>query len=645
MTTQFRINTVLISTIEGNVEYTFPSDLTVLAGRTGVGKTTLLELIKYGFGGDGALADVVRNHVDGVTLEVLMGESRFRIYRSVDSAKRNAVRVYDLIAHERLPDHFTDYRQQPSLNTLLMQALGLPDDVRAAARTKGSSRAGDRITFADVFSYLYVPQSAINREIAHSEEGYREPKRKAVFELLFGLTNTDILKMQSEVNILNGSIAEAEREHATVLAFLRESNTAEQVDAQAAFQEAVAEQRAAEEEQRRLRDTVDPIADRETQALRDLLNEAERGVAEARSVVIDLTRRQGEYRGERRRVQADLHRLERMHDAGERLADIEFVVCPRCMQSLAGREIPHGSCRVCLQPDPVPATEGAGGGQYELLQLKDQLVEMENHLAVIDHQLRLTMQMVSDREQLVQSLTVQIDARTAERITPRLQAFSDAADRLAVARTKQEYLEQVLRQWDRADDLGTAVQDLQEEKAQIVADMERAQDALNSRRRSILEALNEEFQEAAAAIGIPGVTNAGIHATNYLPLLNGQRYSQFSGPGGGIITATQVAYWMSLLAVAVRDRETRYPAFLMIDSPRLALNTAEALSAALYRRMVRQADANPGRVQMIVADNELPAEYRGDYRQIDFSYEQPTIATVSHPGPDAVKLMVAPHES
>ncbi|MEU8061794.1 AAA family ATPase [Microbispora bryophytorum] len=644
MTTRFRINTVLISTAEGDVRYSFPSDLTVLAGRTGVGKTTLLELIKYGFGGDGALADVVRNHVDGVTLEVTLGESRLRIYRSIDTAKRNVVRIDDLITQERLPDHFIDHRQQPSLNTLLMKALGLPDDARAAARTKGSSRAGDRITFADIFSYLYVPQSAINREIAHSEEGYREPKRKAVFELLFGLTNTDILKMQSEINRLNGVITEAEKEYSTVLAFLRESNTAERIDAEAAFQEAIAEQRAAEEEQRRLRDSIDPIADRETQALRDLLAEAERGLAEVRSAVIDLTRKQGEYLGERRRVQADLSRLERMHDAGERLADIEFVVCPRCMQSLAGREIPHGSCRVCLQPDPVPATEDASGDQYELLQLKDQLVEMENHLAVIDHQLRLTIQMVSDREQLVQSLTAKIDSRTAERITPRLQAYSDAADRFAVARTKQEYLKQVLRQWDRADDLGRAVQELQEEKAQIAADMGRAQSALDSRRRSIIEALNEEFQEAAATIGIPGVTTAAIHSTNYLPLLNGQRYSHFSGPGGGIITATQVAYWMSLLAVAVRDRETLYPAFLMIDSPRLALNTAEALSAALYRRLVRQADANPGRVQMIVADNELPAEYRGDYSQVDFSYEQPTIATVPHPGPDAVKLMVAPYD-
>jgi len=55
-----------------------------------------------------------------------------------------------------------------------------------------------------------------------------------------------------------------------------------------------------------------------------------------------------------------------------------------------------------------------------------------------------------------------------------------------------------------------------------------------------------------------------------------------------------VAYWTSLLAVALRRGDTFYPALLIIDSPRLALNEAEALSAALYRRPVTQADASPG---------------------------------------------------
>ena len=173
MTTRFRIDAVALHTTEGTVHYEFPSDLTVLAGPTGVGKTTLLELVKYGLGCDGKLAPVAIDHVHDVTVDITVGPSRLRITRSIDPRKGRTVRVTDLITRERLPDHRAD-SGEPSLNTLLMTALGLPDDMRAAARTGTSSNAGARISFADVFSFLYVAQSDINRDIAHSQESYRD---------------------------------------------------------------------------------------------------------------------------------------------------------------------------------------------------------------------------------------------------------------------------------------------------------------------------------------------------------------------------------------------------------------------------------------------------------------------------------------
>ncbi len=48
------------------------------------------------------------------------------------------------------------------------------------------------------------------------------------------------------------------------------------------------------------------------------------------------------------------------------------------------------------------------------------------------------------------------------------------------------------------------------------------------------------------------------------------------------------------------------------------------------------ADAADGRVQVIIGDNELPADYRRDYEQINFDYDHPTVPTVRHPGRDAV---------
>lgn len=628
MTVRFRLNAFTLDTTEGEVAYEFTSDLTVLAGPTGVGKTTLLELIKFGLGGEARLAPVAEEHVNAVTVDITLGDSRLRITRSLDAAKRKTVRVTDLITQERLPDHNVS-TEQPSLNTLLLAQFGFPDDMRAAAGGK-STREGNRISFADILTYLYIPQYEINRDIARSQDSYLEPKRRAVFELLFDLTDSEILAMRSRVNKLKSEIDEADKQHRTVSEFLRASGTTGRIEAERILAEAEQDQRDAERELRALRDAIDPVTDRQTQVLRDLLTEAERSLADARSDVVELVRKQAEYTAERRRVQADLDRLDRMRDAGERLARIEFTVCPRCMQGLARQHTPADACRLCLQPDPVTSTHEFD--QYEIRQLTAQLAEMDDQLDLLSTQLGAVTRAIADREQLVHNLTNDLETRTTDRVTPRLQAFSDTSARLAMAKAQQEYFETTLRQWDQVTDLENFADTLRVERERLKGQLARSTEELKSRRMQIIDEISEEFKDTVEALRIPGVQTAAVHPEKYLPVLNGKIFSKVVQVGGGMATATQVAYWTSLLAVALRRRDTHYPTFLLVDSPRLALNTATDLTAALYRRLVTQADANSGRVQFIIADNELPATYRSHYNQIDFNYPNPTIATIDHPG-------------
>lgn len=634
MTTMFRIEQVRLDTTGGPVEHSFPSDLTVLAGPTGVGKTSLFELVKYGFGGDGLITSVADQSISFVHLTIRIGSERFRLSRAIGADRGNRIEVTDLIAGERLADHHAD-KTTPSISDLLLTALGLPTGLKAAARTSKSTKQGASITFNDVFRFMYVPQVAINREIAGSSANYYEPKRKTVFELLFDLASPELIEMRSRLTTLNSQASTARTQVEAVERFLADSGTTNRIEAELQLARIRQHGVDASAEMNRLTDVMVETTDRETQALRDLLSEAERGLAEARLLFSDLAREAAEYASEKRRLELDVARLDRLKSAVARLANIEFSSCPRCLQSL-DREVPERTCRVCLQDDVVqdlPAT-----GQYEAAQLRSQLEEIDVQLVQVQSAQAAAETAAEERRGLVQRLNLQIDDRTKERVSPRVQAFADAARLVERAAVQGAALEQVLRQWDRAEDLRIEAERIEAERTDLRTRI-RSQEAQDANRRAeVMSELDTEFRATVRAFGIPAGQQATISGDSYLPEFAGRRFDKVS-LAGGIATATQVAYWMSLIAVAARRRDTKYPGFLMIDSPRLAFGNAEGMAAQMYRRFVAQVGASPGRLQFIIADNELPETYGRDFAEMVFSIEEPTVPTVPHPGPAYVEII------
>lgn len=630
MTVTFRINEFVAHTATGDTKYEFPADLTVLAGPIAVGKSTLFEAMKYALGCDALLSDVMRTSVASVSIDVSLGSERYLLRRDIAAADTSHVIVVDLHDKTRLRDHSTSAAEEPSLNSLLLTALGLPDDMLAASSSSSSTKKGNRISFADVLKYLYVPQAEINRVIANSEDSWYAPKRKAVFELLFDLTSPEILKTQSDIAVARGRVEEVEKPAATVHQFLSDSQTPSREHLEHRQEETTKAQDNAARRLDEIRLGLAPAIDGETQVLRELLLQAEQRHGEAAEQRSFIKQQLVDFEAETRAVRQDIERLARMQLAGARIAQIEFTTCPRCMQSVTQRHIPADHCPLCMQIDPVPHSSPDTIGA-EAIQLKGQLQELIDQTMALRRELGAIDEAVEERAGLIGRLSDAITQRTTSRVTPQLQAYADAFSQVATAKVQLVEIDERLMLWDRADDLDARVGAEREALKGLEGHLVRLREDVAARKTEILGELNAEFTDTVLAVGVPGAVTAEIDPKSYLPLINGQQLSKLS-PAGGLRTMTIVSYWVTLLTVALRRRDTLYPGFMLIDSPRTSLNDNDTLSEALYRRLVTMADAAEGRVQLIIGDNELPASYHRDYAQFDFTYDNPTIGSVPHPG-------------
>lgn len=175
------------------------------------------------------------------------------------------------------------------------------------------------------------------------------------------------------------------------------------------------------------------------------------------------------------------------------------------------------------------------------------------------------------------------------------------------------------------------------------AELVSAKAALESHKSTILDDIEKEFIGTIKGLKIASVETSGFDRDNYLPLINGKAFTKAMMSGGGSMTAMQIAYWTSLMTVAERTG-VPYPSILIIDGPRLALDPGSVTCKAIYQRLVRGVSESPGAVQFIVADNEIPNDYHGDFSRVGFDYGHPTVSTVRHPGQGNVDVIASADE-
>ncbi|MFE5097077.1 hypothetical protein ACFRCI_43965 [Streptomyces sp. NPDC056638] len=635
MAFHLRFHTLTVTTADAEKTYRFEGPATVVSGPSGTGKSSLLMLLKHVVGGKAVLTPAVRDHVLSARAEVFIGEQHMVLKRTVNGDRSDQVDVLDpgtLATRDTFAVRADDNLR--SLSDYLLTAVDFPRETISASRD-GKATTRD-LTFIDLFAYAYREARNIDREVVGHLDTWFNPKRTALFKLMFALTDSTVLELSRQLGELKEKLREKTAESENVLNFLgvsdprtEEELRAELVSLRDMLQRADAALGSLRHELEEstaadavLRQELRVAVDSARAAAQEVL--AAQDLVEARAAVVA-------------QVELDLSRLDRSATAIEKLSPFDFVVCPRCMQRLTARPVPEDHCVVCLQHDPhdedIDPAAIAQTRTSLALQLQDAQAVFEADARVLE----TARQRAQQTDFLAHSVRRQLDAQTRDLVAPRFDAIAEASARAASLRAAIDSVTQVRNSWERAHVIEREVRELKAQRTRASAD-KKARTAELAARQTLVTDLGRDFNTMISELRpAPWIESATIDPTSYLPVVDNHSFESLQADGGGIVTCINVAYSLTLLEFGITHPDVRVPSLLIIDSPRKASGSNlddQARGHRTYRRFQTLAEAHASQMQLIIADNDSAPIPGTAFGKIELDYDEPLVPGVAHPGPE-----------
>ncbi|MDG4768031.1 AAA family ATPase [Solwaraspora sp. WMMD406] len=633
MATNLRIRSLSVATNTAARSFDFASPLTLVTGTTGMGKSTLLMLIKHALGGNAALTPAVVQHVTHVDLAIQAGDNPLILRRRVgtDAGIVEIIEPGSGVVEQTWPVSPTP-ADGPSISRFLLEALGIPVE-RVPTSRMGVNARTTALTFRDVFRYCYLQAKEIDRSVVGHLDQNVNPKRIATFELMFGLTDPELLDLKRRRGLERDQAKQLEKDAVAVDRFIREAGIADPDELRARRLQLLQQLGAAEDGLRAIREEVEALTAAEEERrgrLSAALSNSKKLHEEADLLAMAVRGREAVLA----QLNLDLAKAERLSTAVGLLSPFEFSTCPRCMQELGSRELAETDCLLCCQPvQPVDLGDIQSSAQ-NVERIHDQMAETEQLLRS-DIAAHAQAQQVAGRADAeLEVLHREYDQATAGAVSPRIELVARLSRETEALRQRVEETNRHAAMWRRLDQLRAQVALHRKNDRQIAVDITEREKALR-RRGAQLEDIDEAFKEEIERIGIPVDGVARIDPTSFLPLVGDTAFEDLQASGGGASTALNVAYHLTLLTTAIDYPGVLLPDLLIIDSPRKAIGNREpdvALGRRLYARLVTLAETYGKKIQIIVADNDIPTGIVSTHATIDLTSQHSVVPGVTNTG-------------
>ncbi len=587
-------------------EVEFRPGLNIITGPIASGKTTLIRMCHGLFGSSlENYPPEARDNVVALGGQILIGNSDFLVVRPFTSTRTAKVDISGLKDNLRLPALQLDATASYTYGQWLLRILGLPEIRVPSAPTRPDSEPTS-LSINDFFLYCVLSQEGIDNSICGHRDTYKNIKRKYVFEVLYGIYNTEAFRLQERLHDVHTQIVQLDSQAANFDRILAdtpwENRAALQEQLGAAQKDLEAIENVAVETKNNI------VSPPETQILRgkllkldEKLSKLQSELEHEQSTIVDLKRLI-------RQLETQSKRLTKTIIARKYLTDFEFIICPRCGAAIGENRGSEDICNLCLQ-NPNPQ-----------LDRKDFVTEQDRVAAQIVE----TRELVESHTHSVNILERHINELSRDRanlghdLDFKLSTYvSDSASKIAIDASKRpavvamiERLKDYLRLYDKRDVISLERVRLQSEKDEIEGEIESLstrQDVAEAR----IQTLEKYFEESLQRLGVPRFMDppkASISRSVYLPVLDGRRFDDLSSQGLQVLVNVAHAVAHQLTAIKL---ELPLPNILLIDG--LTKNVgqegydAERVKNA-YAYLIELSKSLDERLQIIVADGNVPAE-------------------------------------
>ncbi|MFC0713659.1 ATP-binding protein [Cellulomonas biazotea] len=603
--------------------------LSVIAGPTQTGKTSIADFIMYLLGDDEQPehAEIV-GAVRTALLEIELGGELTTIERAAAGRASSFASTWrapiDEIAQADEIRVTTEPTSDPEgLSQFVLRGFGLDGVSLPLAPTQEQSDA-HRLSIRDVFRVMFLPNRRLdNMDLAFEKSHYMlAQKFRQLIDVIFGVHDPEGAQLLADIKAASEAVNAARRaENALEAVALEDYPTgplglnAERESAEAVILRTT-ELIASLDANRRSNDGALAELRAELQSAQKDASRASVRVRDRQSLLDRLTALRAQYADDKKKL-TFLQEAERLFDP------LSVVTCPACMRRLETvLSVDDGKCGLCHAEIGAPGSIGDVTAvessqallEAELRAVSRRLTDLTEYWERLDRDRARLEEEQRRAAALAEELAVSID-HVAETPAPWLAERDALTGKLGQARLDLQFAKSGLRSWQRVTDAG-------ERRARLEVTLQRLRNERNEGRKrpdrsAVIRRLSDRFREILSDFGYPKLSDAWIDDA-LIPYVRGMHYTRASS--GGLVLIS-LAYHLAIWELAF-ESDAAAPGLLVIDSPQKNLghsadrNDPEFADTQLvenfYRHVLRWLEGDGAGAQLVVIDN-TPPEFVGQH--------------------------------